>query len=257
MHEELAQQAGRLSKGCEFRACGKTRTLKPSGLAARSISRSPSVAGNPGMGYGDLARRSKLIVVVARYAKLGFGCVVPRREIGIRQRPVGADAVTAAQFQVLRQEAKRGAEPMPRRPADLPQIGTAEGVRADLLDVSIPDRRRAFSIGGVLIRRFRHPDGRLLEAFDCCAAVDFRPRLDDRHTCAGARQAPRNERTGNAGTHNQDIAFLGQRSLFKGSKAPTPNEPARRRRSLAADRSPRPATSASSRSFVSRTIRRF
>jgi hypothetical protein len=33
MHEELAQQAGRPPKGCEFRAWGDTRTLKPNAPA--------------------------------------------------------------------------------------------------------------------------------------------------------------------------------------------------------------------------------
>jgi len=45
MHDELAQQAGRPSNGCEFRACGDTRTLNPDRPAICSISRSPSAAG--------------------------------------------------------------------------------------------------------------------------------------------------------------------------------------------------------------------
>jgi hypothetical protein len=52
MHDELAQQAGRPSNGCEFRACGDTRTLNPDRPAICSISRSPSAAGKPGIGYG-------------------------------------------------------------------------------------------------------------------------------------------------------------------------------------------------------------
>jgi hypothetical protein len=50
MHDALAQHAGRPSKTREFRACGETRTLKPNAPATRSISRSPRVAGNPGIG---------------------------------------------------------------------------------------------------------------------------------------------------------------------------------------------------------------
>ena len=112
------------------------------------------------MGYGCLAWRSER-VVVARDAQFGFGCVVPRREIRIGQRPVGADAIAAAQFEVVRQKTKRGAEPMPGGAADLPQIGAAEGIGPVLPDVGVVDGGRALRIGRVGIRRLRHPDGRL------------------------------------------------------------------------------------------------
>ncbi len=201
-------------------------------------------------------RRSERVVVVTRHAELGFGHVVPGGEIGVGQRPVDADTVTASQLEVGRKKTQRRAEPMPRGAADQPQIGAAEWIGPILPNVGILDRGRAPGMGDACIGCLRHPDRCLLQSFQGNAAINVRAGLDDGHPCSGASQAPGDERAGNAGADNHDVAVLRQRSLFKYWKAPKPSRWDRRRTCPAAGSIRLPATSKSSDSFVRPAIRR-
>jgi hypothetical protein len=55
----------------------------------------------------------------------------------------------------------------------------------------------------------------LFEPFQGCAAINVRASLDNRDLRSGASQAPSDERAGNAGAYNQDVALLGHKSRFQ------------------------------------------
>ena len=204
MHDELAQQAGRPSKGCEFRACGDTRTLNPTcPQSARPADRrvrqaSPALD----MAFGAAARTCHRCDPTRQ---VRFSCVVPCREIRIVHGPVGTDIVTALQLQVGRQETERRAKPMPRGPADQPQIRAAKGVRPNLSDVSILYCCRALGIGGHSKGASGTLTGARSKSLHGDAAVNVRASLNDGHPRPGIGQAPRHQRTGNAGAHDQYV----------------------------------------------------
>ena len=187
--------------------------------------------------------------------ELEFSYVVePCCKIRVAQGPIGADTVAALQFQVGRQETERRAEPMPRGPADLPQISAAKRIPAHLAGCSYrrswPGSRRrgpwrtappapARPIAPSAAERRRDQPG-------------GRPRR--RSPAPGAGQAPSHQRTGNAGAHDQHIDLLGQ-GIFS-SDVGRRRCPAFRTATASAWRgiTRRLATSMSCRSFVSRTI---
>jgi len=174
--------------------------------------------------------------------------------ICIVQGPVGADTVTALQLQVGRQETERRAEPMPSGPADQPQISAAKRVRPILSEVSILYCGRALGIGGHLIRRLRHPDGRTFESLQGHAAINVRASLNDGHPRPGIGQAPRHQCTGNASAHDQYVALLGQKTLVRYWKARKPSFQDRRCKNSAVGPFRPLATSKWCQNFAFRTI---
>jgi hypothetical protein len=142
---------------------------------------------------------------------------------------------------------------MPRGPADQPQIGAAKGVRPILSDVSILYCCRALGIGSHLIRRFRHPDGGTFESLHGDAAINVRASLNDGHLRPGIGQAPRHQRTGNAGAHDQYVGLLGQKTLVRYWKARKPSFQDRRRKCSGVDPFRPLATSKWCRNFSFRT----
>jgi hypothetical protein len=254
MHDELAQQAGLPSNGCEFRACGDTRTLNPNRPAsARSADRrvrqaSPALDMASGGAVRESHRRDP-----TRRARIRPRRTTARDRNSARASPrrhrngFAAPGRTAADGAPCRANATWSHPPSADRCCGKGRVHPA-GCRH-------PDGGRALGIRRHLIRRFGHPDRCALESLQGNAAVDLRAGLDHGHPRAGPGQAISDQRAGNAGAHDQHIALLGQKTLFRYWKGPRPSFQDRRGTGRARDPLRQPATSRWCRNCVCRTIR--
>ena len=110
------------------------------------------------------ARRAQVLRRIARHADLVFRLRVPRLERRVVDRPIDATPECRREPEVVRHEPQAGAEPVPRRAADLPQVRAREFLRTRLQVVAVEVvGARMRRVGGVRIRALGHLDRRVHE----------------------------------------------------------------------------------------------
>jgi hypothetical protein len=114
------------------------------------------------------ARCIELGFRIARDAKFLFGFAVPRLQIVVRDRPIDAHPKRRAQPKIVGHKPERGAEPVPRRAANLSQVGSLELVWTILQVVDIRFvARRVRRVRRVRVRTFRNFDQRSSKLREC------------------------------------------------------------------------------------------
>ena len=92
----------------------------------------------------------RLVCAVRRDAHRPLGAAVPLLEVVVRERPVHRHAVARLHAEVVRHEARRGAEPVERRAAERAEVGGRERLRSLLHLVAhrsgVPFRMRRMSV---------------------------------------------------------------------------------------------------------------
>ena len=157
------------------------------------------------------ARRAEIDVASRpRYPKLHFSREVPRLDGFVRNRPIAAHAVHRLELEIGRQQAPRGGSPMPRRPADKPQILRSIRIFTLLDQVVILGRiLRMRRVRRGRIRRSKiRLRGRIAKVLDDLPARNARSRFEQDHGCAGARKLVRHETARDAGADHHHIGGI-------------------------------------------------